>query len=77
MTIYKRLDGSTAPDIADTKPEEDGRSRLGYNPAEEARSITKEDWESVKSFAEGSSAWATSLLPWNLREKEYSTRAKL
>lgn len=77
VTIYKRLDGSTAPDIADTKPEEDGRSRLGYNPAEEARSITKDDWESVKSYGDGYSTWATSQLPWNLQQKEYSTRAKL
>ncbi|KAL7924542.1 hypothetical protein ACQKWADRAFT_319580 [Trichoderma austrokoningii] len=47
VTIYKRLDGEVAPSIEDTRPEEDGRSRLGYNPAEEARSISREDWESV------------------------------
>lgn len=77
VTIYKRPDGSVAPQIEDTKPEEDGRSRLGYNPAEEARSITKEDWDSVKSFGNGSSTWAATQLPWNQNESEYQTRAKL
>lgn len=77
VTIYKRHDGTVAPDIANTKPNEDGRNRLGYNPAEEARSISKEDWESVKSLTCTSSAWAASQLPWNVNSKEYSSRAKL
>lgn len=77
VTIYKRIDGEVAPKIEDTKPEEDGRSRLGYNPAEEARSITREDWESVIAQGEASSAWAAAELPWNLNPGAYSTRAKL
>lgn len=77
VTIYKRIDGEVAPKIEDTKPEEDGRSRLGYNPAEEARSISREDWKSVLAEGEASSAWAAAELPWNLNPGAYSTRAKL
>ncbi|KAL7942661.1 hypothetical protein V8C42DRAFT_354766 [Trichoderma barbatum] len=63
VTIYKRIDGEEAPRSEDTKPEEDGRSRLGYNPAEEARSISREDWASVIAQGEASSDWATAELP--------------
>lgn len=77
VTIYKRIDGEVAPRVEDTKPEEDGRSRLGYNPAEEARSISREDWKSVLAEGEASSAWAAAELPWNLNPGAYSTRAKL
>lgn len=77
VTIYKRPDGSAAPEFSNTKPDEDGRNRLGYNPAEEARSITKDDWESVTSRVSGLSGWATSQLPWNRDSNAYSARAKL
>lgn len=77
VTIYKRADGKAAPEIRDTNAEEDGRSRLGYNPAEEARSISKEDWESVRARTDGHSEWATRLLPWNRNGKAYNERAKL
>lgn len=77
VTIYKRADGKVAPEIEDTTAAEDGRSRLGYNPAEEARSISKEDWESVKASRNGHSEWATRQLPWNRDEKKYTERANL
>lgn len=77
VTIYKRADGQAAPSISETNPETDGRYRLGYNPAEEARSISREDWESVKCQREGTSKWATAQLPWIKDSKTYDTRAKL
>lgn len=77
VTIYKRADGKAAPQIEDTHAEEDGRSRLGYNPAEEARSITKEDWESTKSHDAGFAPWAAKLLPWNQDAGSYQQRARL
>lgn len=77
VTIYKRIDGEIAPSVEDTRPAEDGRSRLGYNPAEEARSISRQDWESVIAQGEANSAWATAELPWNVNPGAYSTRAKL
>ncbi|KAH7347521.1 putative lipid-transfer protein, mitochondrial precursor [Plectosphaerella cucumerina] len=77
VTIYKRPDGGEAPKLEDTRPETDGRNRLGYNPAEEARSITRSDWESVTSHPKGVSKWATAELPWNKDPQAYEARAKL
>ncbi|KAF4813231.1 Non-specific lipid-transfer protein [Colletotrichum siamense] len=77
VTIYKRFDNQVAPRLNNIKPEDDGRRRLGYNPAEVARSIRRVDWESVRSRNKGHSAWATSLLPWNQSPGAYENRAKL
>jgi sterol carrier protein 2 len=77
VTIYKRFDGKAAPGFNEIRPENDGRNRLGYNPAEEARSITKEDWESVKSHNAGSSEWAAAQLPWLTNPKDFESRARL
>ncbi|KAI0202329.1 putative lipid-transfer protein, mitochondrial precursor [Astrocystis sublimbata] len=77
VTLYRRADGKLAPRIEETRAETDGRSRLGYNPAEEARSISKEDWLSVRSGPGSSSDWAIAQLPWNIDAKAYTTRAKL
>lgn len=76
VTIYKRLDGKAAPAFNDIKPEDDGRERLGYNPAEEARSITKEEWEAVRSHRSGCADWAVAELPWN-KEEASRVQAKL
>ncbi|KAL2203670.1 putative lipid-transfer protein, mitochondrial precursor [Sarocladium strictum] len=75
VTIYKRADGREAPEHANTHHEDDGRGRLGYNPAEEARSITLDDWNSVRSQA--TSEWATAELPWVTDPATYNSRAKL
>lgn len=77
VTIYKRADGRVAPNTDDTRPEDDGRHRLGYNPAEQAQSITLSDWEAVRSQGSGTSEWATSQLPWNREPAAYTKRAKL
>jgi sterol carrier protein 2 len=74
VTIYKRADGKEAPKAEDVRAEDDGRHRLGYNPALEARSISKKDWDSVKSRL-GSSSWATAHLPWVV--DSYEERARL
>lgn len=77
VTIYKRWDGQDAPKLLDIKPEDDGRQRLGYNPAEEAHSISKADWDSVRAQGLGSSDWATKLLPWNEDAETLKPRARL
>lgn len=77
VTVYKRYDGKAAPKIEDTRPETDGRSRLGYNPAEEARSISTQDWEGARSQTEGRSPWAAARLPWVRNKEAYAGRAKL
>lgn len=77
VTIYKRLDGQEAPEFDKIRPENDGRNRLGYNPAEEARSISRDDWESVRAHDKDSSAWAVAELPWIKAGKAYETRSKL
>jgi sterol carrier protein 2 len=59
------------------RPEDDGRCRLGYNPAVEARSISKADWESVRSRSGGSSRWATAKLPWVVDGEGFRERAML
>lgn len=46
--VYKRPDGSTAPEKLD-KNVQDGRYRLGYNPAVEAHPITPEMLRKVQS----------------------------
>ncbi|RMZ83431.1 hypothetical protein DV737_g1595, partial [Chaetothyriales sp. CBS 132003] len=77
VTIYKRADGKQAPEPTEIRPEDDGRGRLGYNPAEEARSIRREDWEATKAHGQGSSEWATKLLPWNQVPEAFAQRARL
>ncbi|KAK6371445.1 hypothetical protein LTS17_008695 [Exophiala oligosperma] len=77
VTVYCRADGKVTPTPGETLPEVDGRARVGYNPAEEARSIKRSDWESVRSRKAGFSAWATARLPWVLKEADYYQRARL
>ncbi|KEF58856.1 uncharacterized protein A1O9_03699 [Exophiala aquamarina CBS 119918] len=64
VTIYKRADGHFAPQPGKQGSVTDGRGRLGYNPAEEARQITGGDWMSVVSQKLAFSAWASKKLPW-------------
>lgn len=47
VSVYRRADGSTAPQNA--AEGNDGRSRLGYNPAIEAHPITKEMLQKVQA----------------------------
>lgn len=77
VTIYSRADGMPAPKEGESRPEDDGRHRLGYNPALEARGISKADWEDVKSRGTGSSSWAGAKLPWVVDGQAFSGRAKL
>lgn len=77
VTIYKRADGKPSPKYIDIKPEDDGRGRLGYNPAEEARFIRRQDWDTTRAHGQGSSDWATALLPWNQAPEDVAKRARL
>lgn len=50
VTLYKRADGKEAPtNVADSK--NDGRARLGYNPAVEVRHLTQEQFDAAVSRA--------------------------
>jgi sterol carrier protein 2 len=52
VTMYKRPDDSEAPMPEESKKtQEDGRKWAGYNPAVEARWISKSDLDRVKSRA--------------------------
>ena len=51
--------------------------RLGYNPAVEARGISKADWEAVKSKGDRSLRWATAKLPWVADGESFKERAML
>lgn len=77
VTIYKRADGLTAPDAGSTVAATDGRGRLGYNPAVEARAITQFDWERVRSGQGAYSPWAAAKLPWMVDPAHDRERAKL
>lgn len=46
VSILGRADGQAAPRTSDKS---DGRQRLGYNPALEARGIREEDFDAVRS----------------------------
>lgn len=79
VTIYKRADGLAAPDAASSSnvAATDGRGRLGYNPAVEARAITRFDWERVRSGQSAYSPWASAKLPWMVDSAKDRERAKL
>ncbi|ODV92322.1 hypothetical protein CANCADRAFT_84925 [Tortispora caseinolytica NRRL Y-17796] len=51
VTLYKRPDDSIAPQSLSELPKVDGRSRLGYNPADECRSVTMNDIRRVQARA--------------------------
>ena len=55
VTVYKRADGREAPHDPAVAPNS-GRGRIGYNPAVEAREITKDDVKSIR--APGSSIYS-------------------
>lgn len=77
VTVYQRAYGKEAPKVGAYSLEDDGRCRLGYNPAAEARVISKADWEAVKSKGDGSSKWATAKLPWVVDGESSKERAML
>jgi sterol carrier protein 2 len=59
VSLLGRADGQVAPTVPDSR--NDGRQRLGYNPALEARDISEADWKAVRS-QKASSQWATATL---------------
>lgn len=44
-----RSDGKEIPKWQDVKHRQDGRHRLGYNPAQDSRDIYQEEFECVKA----------------------------
>ena len=49
-TVLSRADGQAAPEWEQVEHLRDGRERLGYNPATEARDVSSEDWQAVKAM---------------------------
>lgn len=49
VTILGRADSEVAPLLSEIRDKVDGRQRLGYNPAMEAREVDAGDFEAVKS----------------------------
>ncbi|KAK5465232.1 hypothetical protein LTS15_001795 [Exophiala xenobiotica] len=49
VTVYKRADGRKNTDVKQSDAEIAKESGLGYNPAVEARGVTKEDAEKIRS----------------------------
>jgi hypothetical protein len=47
-----RSDGKDVPKWQDVKHRQDGRHRLGYNPAKETREVYQEDFEAVKASSD-------------------------
>ncbi|KIW67629.1 hypothetical protein PV04_06866 [Phialophora macrospora] len=51
ITVYKRADGRKNTDVSQSDAEIARLSGLGYNPAVEARGVTKQDFEKIRSKA--------------------------
>ena len=49
VTVLGRADDRVAPLPSEIQDQVDGRRRLGYNPALEARGVNKQDIEAVRS----------------------------
>ena len=45
-----RADGKAVPEWKDVEFKQDGKHRLGYNPAAETRDISQEDVEAVRAI---------------------------
>lgn len=52
VLVLCRSDGQPAPAWSDIKNVRDGRERMGYNPAVEAKAITQEDVEAIRAKME-------------------------
>ncbi len=48
-----RADAKGVPDWKDIEHKQDGRHRLGYNPATETRDISEEDLQAVRASGQG------------------------
>lgn len=48
-----RVDGDKAPKWKDVHYKQDGKHRLGYNPATETREVSQEDFEAVRASGKG------------------------
>lgn len=49
VTILGRADNQIAPSAVSIEDAVDGRRRLGYNPALEAREVREQDFQAVRS----------------------------
>ena len=49
VTILCRADGQRVPRWEMIKNLRDGRERLGYNPAQDSKDVSIEDWNAVKA----------------------------
>lgn len=45
-----RVDGRPVPNWEDIEHKQDGRNRVGYNPAKETKDINLEDFEAVRAW---------------------------
>jgi len=59
------------------KHKNDGRDRLGYNPALETKEISVEDWEAVKSREEYSDDRAVENVKFRKKGGDRAALAKL
>lgn len=68
-----RSDGKGVPKWQDVKHRQDGRHRLGYNPAKETRELYQEEFETVKAASKGNKIRSSG----SLFEREGGDRAVL
>ena len=76
-TILARADGQAAPAFKDVEHRNDGRDRLGYNPAVQQKEITVEDWESVKAREEFSDERAVDKVRFRRKGGDRAALAKI
>lgn len=76
-SILCRADGKIAPDWEDIEHKNDGRQRLGYNPASESRQTFLEDWIAVKSREEYTQRRIADHLPFPRKGGDRAALARL
>ena len=76
-TILSRADHRAAPAFEEAKHKNDGRDRLGYNPAIQTKDIAMEDWESVKSRDEFSDERAAQNVRFRRKGGDRAALAKI
>lgn len=77
VSILCRVDGKAAPQWTEVERLNDGKGRLGYNPAIETKDITMEDWEAVKSRDEFTHKLAAEELHFRRKGGDRAALAKL
>ena len=77
ICLLSRFDNKAAPSPKDVEQLNDGRGRLGYNPARESKEISIEDLEAVRARKELTDGGASQKLPFKRKGGDRAALARL